>query len=241
MRVLAVDTATRACSVAIVDPAGVICEVTLRTGETHSANLLTLIESALSAARMQLGQIDGFGVTIGPGSFTGLRIGLGVVKGLAFALGRRVVGVSSLEALAHSCRHWPGLVCPLIDARKGQVYYNHYDMQANGYNARGKDAVGAVEQALAGIGEACLFVGDAARLYLERIVAVMGERARFAGSGLDFIQASAVAELAGSAFGQGKAVDAGRLVPRYVRRSEAEAAEPAGVEPESGRIECGGH
>jgi tRNA threonylcarbamoyladenosine biosynthesis protein TsaB len=85
------------------------------------------------------------------------------------------------------------------------------------------DAVGPVEQALAGVVEPCLFVGDGARLYRDRITAVLGERARFAGSGLDLIRASTVAELARRGFGRHQAVEAGRLVPRYVRRSEAEA------------------
>lgn len=225
MKILAVDTATRACSVAIADPAGLICELTMQTGETHSANLLSLIDSALSVARMEVAQIGGLGVTIGPGSFTGLRIGLGVVKGLALALGRQVVGMSSLEALAHPFGYWPGLVCPLLDARKGEVYYSLYDMQAHGDKTRGPDAVGAIEQALMGIHEPCLFVGNAARLYRERIVAVMGERARFVGGGLDHIRAAAVADLTLSAFGREQAEDAGGLAPRYVRRSEAEVAD----------------
>lgn len=235
MKLLAIDTATRACSVAIADPAGLICELTLQTGQTHSANLLSLIERALSAARVEMAQIGGFGITIGPGSFTGLRIGLGVVKGLALALGRQVVGVSSLEALAYPCGHWPGLVCPLLDARKGEVYYSLYDMQTHGQRHRGPDAVGTIEQALAGITEPCLFVGDGARLYRERIVAARGDRATFGGVGLDSIRAAAVADLALSAFGRGQAQDAGGLAPRYVRRSEAEASsQPAGIHSHAG-------
>ncbi len=224
MKVLAVDTATRTCSVAIVDQATVVCELTLGSGKTHSANLLSLVEAALSAARMDITQIEGLGVTIGPGSFTGLRIGLGVVKGLAFGLDRQVVGVSSLEALAHPCRAWPGIVCPLLDARKGQVYFNHFGMRPDGFGAYGADAVGAVEQALAGIDAPCLLIGDAARLYRDRILAALGQRARFAGGGLDFIRAATVAELACRGFERQAAGNSGRLVPRYVRSSEVEAA-----------------
>jgi tRNA threonylcarbamoyladenosine biosynthesis protein TsaB len=228
MKVLAVDTSTPTCSVAIVEQTHLICELVLGTGQTHSANLLSLVTSALKAARMDITQIDGFGVTVGPGSFTGLRIGLGVVKGLALALDRRVVGVSSLEALAHPCRAWPGLICALLDARKGEVYYAHYGVRADGGGARGADEVGPVEQALAGIVEPCLFVGGGARFYRERIVAAIGERARFAEGGLDLIRASTVAELACVGFGRNQALDAGRLVPRYVRRSEAGSADRLG-------------
>ncbi|MCU0558913.1 MAG: tRNA (adenosine(37)-N6)-threonylcarbamoyltransferase complex dimerization subunit type 1 TsaB [Desulfobacterales bacterium] len=225
MKVLAVDTATRACSVAIAEPAGLICELSLRSGQTHSANLLNLVRSALAIAGTEVAQIGGLGVTIGPGSFTGLRIGLSVVKGLALALGRQVAGVSSLHALAHPFGHWPGLVCALLDARKGEVYYNRYDMGGHGCRARGPDAVGPIEQALTGIHEPCLFVGDGARLHRERIIAVMGDCARFAGGWQDAIQAAAVADLALSAFGRQQAQDAQWLAPRYVRRSEAELAE----------------
>lgn len=224
MKVLAVDTATRSCSVAIVDQETVVCELTLGSGKTHSADLLRLVEAALTTARMDITHIEGLALTIGPGSFTGLRIGLGVVKGLAVALDRRVVGVSSLKALAHPCRAWPGVVCPLLDARKGEVYYNHFALRAGGFEADGPDAVGPVEQALAGIDATCLFVGDAARIYRDRITRTLGRQTRFAGAGLDFIRASTVAELALTGFGQPAAAEPGRLVPHYVRKSEAEAA-----------------
>ncbi len=226
MRILAVDTATPTCSVAIHDAAGVVCELTLGQGRTHSTQLLGLIQSALSAARLAAAEIEGFGVTIGPGSFTGLRIGLGVIKGLAFALGRPAVGISSLEALAHPWRGWPGVICPLLDARKGEVYFNHFVSNTDGYRAPGADAVGPVEAALADGPDPCLFVGDGARLYRERIIAALGERARFAGSGFDPIRGSSVAELARARLLRDPRSDAALLVPRYVRRPDAKPPLP---------------
>lgn len=229
MKLLAVDTATRTCSVAIVDQDELICEVTLGSGQTHSANLLSLVASALSAARLDITQIEGLGATIGPGSFTGLRIGLGVVNGLAFALGLRAAGVSSLAALAHPCRAWPGIVCPLLDARRGEVYHNRFGMRPGGFGAFGADAVGSVEQALAGLEGPCLFLGEGARVYRDRIIAAVGGRARFAGGGLDRIRASAVADLACRGFERREEEPAGRLLPRYLRRSEADVGGRPGL------------
>ncbi len=231
MKVLAVDTATPTCSVAILEGAGLVCELTLGQGRTHSTHLLGLIQGALSAARMAAAEIDGFGVTIGPGSFTGLRIGLGVIKGLAFAHGRPAVGISSLEALAHPYSGWPGLVCPLLDARRGEVYFNHFGGGSGEYGPRGSDAVGPVEAALAGVAEPCLFVGDGARLYRERIVAGAGAWARFTEGGLELIRASSVATLACSRLARVPSGDAGRLVPRYVRRPDARDPLPAEAAP----------
>lgn len=221
MKILAVDTATPTCSVAIIDDEDLVCELSLGRGGTHSAHLLGLIQSALGAARMAAAEVDGFGVTIGPGSFTGLRIGLGVVKGLAFAHGRPAVGVSSLEALAHPFSGWPGLVCPLLDARRGEVYYNRFGTGSAGFGPRAADAVGSVEEALAGLAEPCLFVGDGARLYRDRILSGAGALARFSGEGGDLIRASAVGALARVRLLADPFSDAGRLVPRYVRRADA--------------------
>jgi tRNA threonylcarbamoyladenosine biosynthesis protein TsaB len=221
VRVLGVDTATATCSVGIIDAGGIIHERYVEGGRSHSIHLLSLIQSALVSARLEMTDIEGFGVTIGPGSFTGLRIGIGVVKGLAFALNRPAAGVSSLEALVHPFRHEQGLVCPMLDARKGEVYFSFYRAGPHGFSPRGEEAVGPVEEALAEATGACLFVGDGARLYRERITAALGERAGFAAAGRDRIRASSVAELARSRLLQDPFDDAGRLVARYVRRPDA--------------------
>ncbi|MCU0584603.1 MAG: tRNA (adenosine(37)-N6)-threonylcarbamoyltransferase complex dimerization subunit type 1 TsaB [Desulfobacterales bacterium] len=180
MKILAVDTATPTCSVAIIDDEDLVCELSLGRGGTHSAHLLGLIQSALGAARMAAAEVDGFGVTIGP-----------------------------------------GLVCPLLDARRGEVYYNRFGTGSAGFGPRAADAVGSVEEALAGLAEPCLFVGDGTRLYRDRILAGAGALARFSGEGGDLIRASAVGALARVRLLADPFSDAGRLVPRYVRRADA--------------------
>jgi len=119
VKLLAVDTSTRACSVAVVDQDRLACEITTGPTGTHSTHLMRLIRTALALAETELHGLDGLAVCVGPGSFTGLRIGVSTVKGLAFATAKPVAGVSSLEALAQPCLPWPHLICALLDARKG--------------------------------------------------------------------------------------------------------------------------
>ncbi|MGB5749373.1 MAG: tRNA (adenosine(37)-N6)-threonylcarbamoyltransferase complex dimerization subunit type 1 TsaB, partial [Desulfobacterales bacterium] len=103
MRILALDTATQNCSVAIVDDGSLLAELTSVNSTTHSRRLMDFINTVCSLADLKAEDVDGFAVTIGPGSFTGLRIGISTIKGLAFSLGKPVVGVSSLDALAWQC------------------------------------------------------------------------------------------------------------------------------------------
>ena len=101
MRILAVDTATRSCSVAVVDDRTVLAETTVMTDETHSKHLMCLIHQVIQISKIALEDLDGFAVTRGPGSFTGLRIGISTVKGLAASSGKPMVGISSLDTLAN--------------------------------------------------------------------------------------------------------------------------------------------
>jgi tRNA threonylcarbamoyladenosine biosynthesis protein TsaB len=126
MRVLAVDTATTSCSVAIVDKTSLLSEFTLYREQTHSKHLMDMIKAALRMSGLNFSDLDGFAVTRGPGSFTGLRIGISTIKGLAVVLEKPVVGVSSLEALALQVSYSRDLICPILDARKGEVYFSRY-------------------------------------------------------------------------------------------------------------------
>lgn len=126
MKILAVDTATKSCSVALTEDDAVLAETTTHSGQTHSRHLLNIVDAVIARAGLTLNQIDGFAVSIGPGSFTGLRIGISTVKGLAYGRGRPVVGVSSLEALSRQCPQTPQQICAMIDARKQEVYFCFY-------------------------------------------------------------------------------------------------------------------
>jgi len=222
VKLLAVDTSTRSCSVAVVDRDRLACEITTGPTGTHSTHLLSLIRVALSLSGMELDGLDGLAVCVGPGSFTGLRIGVSTVKGLAFATAKPVAGVSSLEALAQPCLPWPRLICAMLDARKAEVYAARYRAHGGTLEREGREAVLSIEDALDGIHEACLFVGDGARRYRESIGSKLGPLALFPVPGQDIIRASTVAALARRQFELKQIEDLDRLVPRYVRQSDAE-------------------
>ena len=222
MKLLAVDTSTRACSVAVVDQDRLACEITTGPTGTHSTHLLSLIRMALEFSEIELHGLDGLAVCVGPGSFTGLRIGVSTVKGLAFATAKPVAGVSSLEALAQPCLPWPHLICAMLDARKGEVYAARYRARDGRLEREGREAVLSIADALDGIHEACLFVGDGARRYREPIASKLGPLALFPAPSQDIIRASTVAALAQRQFARKEIEDLDRLLPRYVRHSDAE-------------------
>ena len=222
MKLLAVDTSTRACSVAVVDQNRLACEITTGPAGTHSTHLLSLIRTALALAEMELNGLDGLAVCVGPGSFTGLRIGVSTVKGLAFATAKPVAAVSSLEALAQPWLPWPHLICAMLDARKGEVYAARYRARDGHLEREGREAVLSIEEALDGIHETCLFVGDGASRYREPIGVRLGPLALFPAPGQDIIRASSVAALAQLQFARKEIEDLDRLVPRYVRHSDEE-------------------
>jgi len=136
MKILAVDTATMSCSVAVVEAGCLKAELIQATGETHARHLMTMIDNVLQLSNETMAGIEGFGVTIGPGTFTGLRIGLSTVQGLALAESKPIAGVSSLDALAAQVMATPGesrsLVCALLDARRKEVYHRLYRTGAKG-------------------------------------------------------------------------------------------------------------
>lgn len=119
---LAIDSTARACSAALGRDGHVLISMQNDTGNTHSEQLLPMIENCLSRASLSFSDIDAYACTVGPGSFTGVRIGVSVIKGLAFGTDKPCVEVSALEAIAENLRPLKGLLCPVMDARRSQVY-----------------------------------------------------------------------------------------------------------------------
>jgi tRNA threonylcarbamoyladenosine biosynthesis protein TsaB len=132
MRILSIDTATASCSVGVMNAERLLAEVTSEKKQTHSKHLMGMIDTAVRVAGVSLAEMDAFAVNIGPGSFTGIRIGVSTAQGLAMALSRPVVGVSSLEALARQAGMSNYLICPVLDARKNEVYAALYQFKKNG-------------------------------------------------------------------------------------------------------------
>jgi tRNA threonylcarbamoyladenosine biosynthesis protein TsaB len=223
MRILAVDTATRTGSVAVLEDDTLVAEVQVTSSETHAKRLMSVVDCTLHMAGMEMGALDGFAVTTGPGSFTGLRIGISAVKGFSFATGRPVTGVSTLDALAYQFPWCPSLICPLLDARKAQVYTALYrGGRDGGWEKVVSDRVVNPRQWLMRIEGLCLFVGDGARLYKNLIKDILGPRARFAAPYLNTLRASVVAHVGLKQIKGGQIVNVARLVPYYIRKSDAE-------------------
>ena len=224
MHILAIDTATTSCSAAILKERVVLAEVTVNSGETHSRHLMDLVRTVTDRAGLTLSDVDGFAVTQGPGTFTGLRIGAAAVKGLALALDRPVAGVSSLEALAwQAAGTTGGNICALLDARKSEVYYSQYRSVDGRLAPQGTEQVAAIETVLASLDKVpVLFVGSGALLYKALILERLGDLARFP---LDFqhtLRAATVAWLGQKRLIRGDHPDVGAFLPRYLRKSDAE-------------------
>lgn len=222
LKILAVDTATRCCSAAVRVGDRLAAEMTVVSEQTHSAHLMTMIRETLRMASVALPAIDGLAVSIGPGSFTGLRIGISTIQGLAFAGGKPCVGVSSLEVLAGACLPWPQGLCALMDARKGEVYAGYYRERAGRLDRSAPERVLPIEHALRAIDRPFLFVGDGAERYHSQIRSILGELAGFAPPDRNLPRAATVAWLAQPLLAAKAGQDAGSLVPRYLRAADAE-------------------
>ena len=222
MKILGIDTATTSCSVAIVDETSLISEFTIYREETHSKHLMEMIQTAVRMAGLNISDIDGFAVTRGPGSFTGLRIGISTIKGLALASEKPIVGVSSLEALALQVSYSRDLICPILDARKGEVYFSRYRFQHGHLIKQTKECVATPDKAIDDLNEYCLFVGNGALLYKEMILEKMGEFASFAPLIHNTIRASSLAYFSMKHFENNDTDDIKDVLPHYIRKSDAE-------------------
>jgi tRNA threonylcarbamoyladenosine biosynthesis protein TsaB len=221
MRVLAVDTASRTCSVAVVEDDVVMAEFTVNHRDTHSRFLMEMIDQVLAIRRFTLMDMDGLAVTIGPGSFTGLRIGLSTVKGLAMGANLPVVGVGSLDALAFCFSHSNKLVCSMMDARRHEVYTALYRFDGVRPIIQAPPNVTTPELAVSGIHEPCIFAGDGALVYRDRLLDIIRDLAVFAPICHNQIRASAVAACAMPRFKTGEVDDAAAMTPCYIRLSDA--------------------
>ncbi len=221
--VLGIDTATLACSAAVISEDMVLGEYSLQVKKTHSERLLPLINSLLHDAGLTPKDLTGVAVSSGPGSFTGLRIGVSTARALGQALGIPLAGISTLEALAAQVRHFPGLLCPLLDARRQQVYCAVF--RPGEHPLRQKpDRVLPLAEVLAEFDgrEKVLFTGDGVAFHREAITAALGDAACFSLPESRYNRAAAVARLGLTELVAGRGKTYLELSPTYIRRSEAE-------------------
>lgn len=222
MKILAIDTATRACSVAVTHDSTLVTEINLVSKTTHSRHLMELIDRSLKIGGYSLSEMEGYAVTVGPGSFTGLRIGLSVIKGLCSVTKRPVAGVSTLDALAYDIPYPAFNIIAMVDARKGEVYTASYRSEEGGVHKTSGEEVLRPEEVLDGIDEKTIFIGSGSTTYRELIMERAGGKALFLHPSRNEIRASTVARLALERFEAGDTDDLSTLVPFYIRRSDAE-------------------
>lgn len=222
MKILALDSTALTASVALTEDSELLAEYTLRNGNTHSETLLPMIESALKMLSLTVSDIDLFACSAGPGSFTGVRIGAATVKGLAFGSEKPCVGVSTLEALAYNLVGYCGLICPVMNARRSQVYTALFRSDGNTLTRLMEDSALAISE-------------------LDAILAEYGEPVRFCGDGYDITlpelkkcsytdtperlrhqSAYSVAMIAAQKFSRGEHMSDTELVATYLRPSQAE-------------------
>ncbi len=227
MTVLAFDSASRVATVAVVREGQVLSLFTADSGLTQSELLLPMARQALHAAHVPLEEIDLFGVTVGPGSFTGVRIGVALVKGLCFGRDVPCAPVSTLEALAEGLAPLEGLYCPVMDARRGQVYQASFCWQAGELHRLSPDRllpVADLIRLLQAQGEAAggiRLCGDAAPTVREAMLAA-GLSCPETPAALLLQNAAAVARCAVRIHARGEMVSAAALAPVYLRLPQAE-------------------
>ncbi len=221
-RILAVDTATRACSVALTDEGGTIAELNYFHGQTHSKHLATMVAALLDMAAVRIEDVDAFAVDAGPGTFTGLRIGLATIKGLADATGKPAVGVSSLDVLADQAGFSSRRVCCMLDARRGEVYTARYAAGDRAVEKLSAEEVLAPQLAVAANPGPCLYIGSGAVAYRNVISEIAGDAARYVRGDANHLRASTVARLGLRQLQIPEVRKDPNLVPNYIRRSDAE-------------------
>ena len=222
MNILAIDTSTPTCSVAVTCREKLLVEMTSARKQTHSKHIMDMILSVMEAGDLTISEMDGFAVTQGPGSFTGLRIGISTIKGLALASAKPLAGVSGLDVLAYRLPFSPFPVCVMTDARKGEVYCARYRFKDTELIKESGEFALPPEDALSDIDSPCVFIGSGAILYKTIISDKLGSMAHFVPEYFNIISASAVAGMAWKRFEKQDTDNIAAFAPRYIRKSDAE-------------------
>lgn len=227
MYVLGIESATAVAAVAVAGANGILAERMVCNRRTHSVNLLPMIKATLADAGLNPADLGGIAVSSGPGSFTGLRIGMSTAKTLAQVWNLKIAGVPTLEVLAFPLGGHGNLVCPILNARKNEVYLAVYDCSGALPSCLAGPAAVPVEELagfLSSFRPPFTFLGDGVPVYKEALINGFGEESFFACQAVNFPRGAAVAELGRRRLQDGHGVDPLLLLPEYIRLSGAEAA-----------------
>ena len=225
MKILGLDSSGIVASVAIVEDDVLIAEYTVNYKKTHSQTLLPMLDEIAKMTELDLNSIDAIAVAAGPGSFTGLRIGSATAKGLGLALKKPLIAIPTVEGLAYNLYDISGLICPIMDARRKQVYtgiYRFTDHQLKVVEDQMALPMETVIEKLNQYGETVTFLGDGVPVFHELIAEKMTVPYSFAPAHVNKQRAAAVAALGEIYYRQGKTETAMEHVPDYLRVSQAE-------------------
>lgn len=221
MKILAADTSTSINTVAVCDDGRVLAEIIVECGRSHSERLIDTVDWVLAEAGLKIEDMDALAISVGPGSFTGVRVGVATWKGLALGARLPLAPVPTLDAMTRLGAFREGLLCPLLDARMREVFGAVYRFTNGRREKLTPDRVCPVDSLLDEIDGDAVFLGNGAELYRERIL----ERrpgAAFAPAICSVPRASAVAAEAQALIEQGVCTDAALVSPVYLRKSQAE-------------------
>ena len=232
MKILGIDTSTPIGSVALIDGESLVAEHTLNIVKAHSSRLMPAIDTVLKWGDITADELDGCAVGIGPGSFTGIRIGIATIKSLCYALDKPIIGVSTLEAIAYNLRWTEGLICPILDARRNESYgaifrggdewqrlTDDWCLPIEGFLAEIETRRSLLPESENGRERLlqCTFVGDGLETYADAVRTALGEKIRFADAIFNAPRGATVAHLGAQRLQNGDSDNYWTLVPNYVR------------------------
>jgi len=224
MRILGIESSSLVASVAIVTDDVVTAEYTVNLKKTHSQTLLPMIDEMMTMLEVDLDTVDAIAVSGGPGSFTGLRIGSATGKGLGLALKKPLIHVPTIDAMAYSLYGVKDLICPIMDARRNQVYTGLYRFDGS-FEVLREQWAGDIRELIAELnerGERVIFLGDGVPVCRHIIEEELGVPHDFAPAHVSRQRAAAVAALGALYFAEGKTETAAEHKPDYLRKSQAE-------------------
>lgn len=229
MKLLAIESSSLVASAAILEDDIIVAEYTVNHKVTHSQTLLPMIDEILTMTQTDKKSLDAIAVSGGPGSYTGLRIGSATAKGLGMALNIPLIHVPTIDAMAYNAYGYNGLVCPIMDARRSQVYTGIFAFERGSMTALLENTACTVDELILrlkefALGRRILFIGDGIPVYRGILSESLGEEYayEFAPASLNRQRAASVAVLGGIYFAEGKTEKAGEHVPEYLRLSQAE-------------------
>lgn len=222
MKILGIDTSTPIGSVALIDHGNIVAEHTLNIVQAHSSRLMPAIDTVLKWGEITPHDLDGCAVGIGPGSFTGIRIGVATAKSLCYAVDKPIVGLSTLEAIAYNLRWTNGVICPILDARRSEVYAAIFS-GGTAWHRLSDELCLPIDAFLDELDKhtpsnsTVHFVGDGLETYGDAIQGRLGERAHFVESIFNVPRGATIAHLGTQRLKRGDTDSYWTIVPNYVR------------------------